>query len=238
MTDRVNRKRCIWTLLFVLALILVACKQATPTAESTATVKQADAVFTAAAQTAEAMARATAAVPTATLATPTVLVPSATTPPILTEAPTLVMTPSLTLTATQEGWNMALFITDVTVPDGTSLEPGQAFVKTWRLKNVGSAIWTTAYSLIYGYGEQMGGATSTPLLQEVAVGEELDLSINLVAPVTPGRYVGYWFLQAANGKRFGVGAAYNEALWVDIYVVGGTATTSAATATSTATTSP
>lgn len=238
MIERVDRVRCLWTLLLVITLILTACKQASPTIEPTSTAQQADAVFTAAAQTAAAMASATAAMPTATESAPTQLVPTPSASSTPTEAPTVVTTPSFTPTATKVGWNMAEFVADVTVDDGTSMTPGQAFVKTWRLKNVGSAIWTTAYTLVYWYGEQMGGPASTALPQEVPVGETIDLSINLVAPVKPGHYVGYWYLKAADGQLFGVGAAYNEAIWVDIYVVGEATGLPTATTTPTATTSP
>ena len=48
----------------------------------------------------------------------------------------------------------AQFITDATVPDGTSFAPGTAFRKTWRLRNIGTCTWTTGYSLVYDSGEK------------------------------------------------------------------------------------
>ena len=38
--------------------------------------------------------------------------------------------------------NWAQFVADVTVPDGTSYAPSTAFKKTWRLKNIGTCIWS------------------------------------------------------------------------------------------------
>ena len=35
----------------------------------------------------------------------------------------------------------ATFVSDVTVPDGTSFNPGDTFTKTWRLSNSGSTTW-------------------------------------------------------------------------------------------------
>ena len=43
----------------------------------------------------------------------------------------------------------AAFVRDVTIPDGTIVEPGRDFTKTWRLKNVGTCSWTTAYALVF-----------------------------------------------------------------------------------------
>jgi len=48
------------------------------------------------------------------------------------------------------------FVSDVTVPDGSSFTPGAAFTKTWQLKNIGTCTWTTSYSLVYAGGDQMG----------------------------------------------------------------------------------
>jgi len=58
------------------------------------------------------------------------------------------------------GCDRAQFISDVTVPDGTTFAPGAAFNKTWRLKNVGTCTWTTSYSLVFDSGEKMGGPDS------------------------------------------------------------------------------
>jgi len=46
------------------------------------------------------------------------------------------------------GCDRAQFISDVTVPDGTTFAPGATFTKTWRLKNSGTCTWTlrTAWS--------------------------------------------------------------------------------------------
>ena len=38
---------------------------------------------------------------------------------------------------------------DVTVPDGTELNPGDDFTKTWRIMNNGSCTWNTSYDAIF-----------------------------------------------------------------------------------------
>ncbi len=125
--------------------------------------------------------------------------------------------------------NRAQFIADVTVPDGTVLNPGSTFIKTWRLKNVGTCTWTTAYSLIFDSGIQMGGPASVPLPMSVAPGQTVDLTINLTAPNVGGSYRGYWKFKDNNGIPFGIGSDGTKSWWVDIRVSGPTATPSTAT---------
>src|SRR5512135_92899 len=89
---------------------------------------------TAAIQTGAALtvqAALTAAAPTVTnTPAPFPTVPTATTS---SAAPTTA--PAVSPTS---GCDAASFVTDVTVPDGTAFNAGDAFTKTWRLKNVGS----------------------------------------------------------------------------------------------------
>ncbi len=116
----------------------------------------------------------------------------------------------------------ARFIADVTIPDGTVINAGITFTKTWRLKNVGTCTWTTSYSLIFDTGDQMGGPNSINLPQSVAPGQTTDLTITLTAPNTAGEYRGYWKFEDNNGIPFGLGFDGTKSWWVDI-VVSGTA---------------
>jgi len=111
--------------------------------------------------------------------------------------------------------NNATYVSDVTVPDGTVMIPGQNFVKTWTVKNTGTCQWTTDYKLVFLSGEAMGG-TSVPLTGTVAAGQTANLSVALVAPNLPGAYTGSWRLQDASGAYFG------DAITVVITVSGST----------------
>src|SRR5512143_426233 len=64
------------------------------------------------------------------------------------------------LAANQTSCDWAQFVADVTIPDGTQIQPGATFTKTWRLKNIGYCTWTTAYSMVYDSGTQMGNTVS------------------------------------------------------------------------------
>ena len=123
---------------------------------------------------------------------------------------------------------------DVTIPDDTQFAAGTAFVKTWRLVNVGTCTWTGGYALVYFSGEKMGGPDVTPLGGDVAPGQTVDLSVNLTAPSSAGTYQGNWMLKNPSGVLFGIGPQGNSFFWVRI-VVPGEAGTSTITPTPTPT---
>ncbi|HEX8993046.1 MAG TPA: NBR1-Ig-like domain-containing protein [Anaerolineales bacterium] len=114
----------------------------------------------------------------------------------------------------------AQFMTDVTVPDGTAFAPGAAITKTWRLKNVGTCTWTTAYSMAFDSGAQMGGPNSVPMPKTVNPGDTVNLTVNLTAPTATGSYKGFWSFRNASGVRFGLGSTGTISWWVDIKVSG------------------
>ncbi len=132
----------------------------------------------------------------------------------------------------------AQFIADVTVPDGTVMNPGATFTKTWRLKNVGTCAWSKSYQLVYSSGEQMGAPSSAAFTQDVPVGQTVDISINMTAPSAAGSYRGYWMFKNASGALFGIGIQANRPWWVDIKVSGPTVTPGGPTKTPTPTVTP
>ena len=151
------------------------------------------------------------------------------TPP--TATPTKTQAP-VTQTVAPSNCDKVQFIADVNFPDGTVLQPGAQFTKTWRLKNVGSCAWSTSYQLVFFSGEKMGAASSAAFTKNVAIGETVDISMNMTAPTASGSYRGYWMFKNASGALFGIGAQANKPWWVDIKVTGG-ATVTPVTATAT-----
>lgn len=126
------------------------------------------------------------------------------------------------------------FVSDVTIPDNTTMTPGNTFTKTWRVKNSGSCAWKTGFSLRFTGGEAMGGS-SVALKDGVDPGKEIELSVDLTAPSTNGTYRGNWRMTTASGAYFG------DEVYVLIVVGGSTPTatpkssaTSGPTATATA----
>ena len=90
---------------------------------------------------------------------------------------------------------------DVNVPDNTVMQLGQAFVKTWRVRNNGSCTWGAGYRLIFSYGDTMSGKAA-PFSSVVGPGQEVELSVNLTAPTKAGTYLSAWQMANATGKPF------------------------------------
>ena len=153
-----------------------------------------------------------------------------TTPPPVT--PTVTNTPGpITPTVPPSACDKVQYVADVNIPDGTVMQPGAQFTKTWKLKNVGTCAWTKSYQLVFFSGEKMGAASSAAFPQDVAVGTTVNISINMVAPSAAGSYRGYWMFKNSNGALFGLGSQGNKPWWVDIKVAGPTVTPGAPTAT-------
>ena len=91
---------------------------------------------------------------------------------------------------------------DVNIPDNTEMQLGQQFVKTWRVKNDGSCTWGAGYKLTYGgYGDQLSGKPQA-LTGPVQPGQEVEVSVNFIAPTKAGTYLSPWQMSNANGKPF------------------------------------
>ena len=110
------------------------------------------------------------------------------------------------------------FIKDVTIPDGTRIDEGNWFAKTWRLRNNGDCTWTRDYDLIFLSGYRMGGSTLIPVRGNVEPGQIVDLTVDLKAPNDNGTYWGYWMLRNVRGDIFGLGDDANLPFWVKIVV--------------------
>lgn len=193
-------KHKIFSLTFVLILFISACNlpsgAQTPTSiESIAT--QAALTVTAAAQL--PLATSSATPDPATSATP------------VTQAP-----PQGNVTNTPV-CNLASFDSDVTIPDNANINVNAAFVKTWRLRNVGSCAWTSAYQIVFDSGDQMSGPNSQQLTNVIVPpGGTVDVSISLTAPGSAGTYKGNWRLKDANGAVF---ALSTGPFWVQIKAI-------------------
>ena len=122
---------------------------------------------------------------------------------ISTQAPPTPIPPTETPTGTGPGGCILSeqFIADVTIPDGSTLAPGTPFVKTWRVKNNGTCNWEN-YQLIFAAGNQLSGPASV-VVNNTPPGATVDVTVNLVAPATPGEYKGGWRFQATNAAIFG-----------------------------------
>jgi hypothetical protein len=178
-------------------LLISACALPTGVVENT---QSPDAISTAAAATVAAeLTRAAGENPPPPPQATDTFVPTNTQvlPPTLTPIPCL-----------NVGYTAATI--DQTIPDNTVMNPGQFFLKTWRLINTGSCTWNASYKLVFDHGDGMGvpaGYAQALTAGTVAPGQSVDVSVNLTAPMAPGTYTGYWRFRDPNGVLFGIDGA-------------------------------
>jgi hypothetical protein len=154
--------------------------------------------------------------------TPTALLPTVPPPTTTPLPPTVIVVPPTNTpfpaTYTPVSYcDQAMFVKDVTVPDGSTFAPGETFTKTWRVKNRGTCAWSPDYLLVFNSGEQMGGTIALRLPAYIAPGQSADISVSLTAPSAPGHYIGYWMLRNPAGVLFGSGSSADEPFYVDIF---------------------
>lgn len=109
---------------------------------------------------------------------------------------------------------------DVSIPDGTQLEPGESFTKIWRLVNTGTCSWTPEYSIIWFSGDFLGYFQVQFFKEAVLPGQSVDIKFDMVAPIQPGFYQSNWKIHSPNGILFGIGPRGSAPFWVNIEVVG------------------
>jgi len=100
------------------------------------------------------------------------------------------------------------FVADVTIPDGTVVAPGQAFSKTWRLRNCGTSNWTglQAVRVSGNYGPASFAVPAT------APGSTADITVPFTAPTQPGTSRATYRLQASDGHYA------SNSFWVEVNV--------------------
>jgi hypothetical protein len=113
----------------------------------------------------------------------------------------------------------AHFVTDVNYPDGTEIQAGEEFTKTWRLQNTGTCTWNDGYAVVFERGDALGGPASKSLTNDpVPPQAEVEVSVALKAPDASGIYQGYWRLRDAAGQKFGTGEDGDKDFWVKVSV--------------------
>jgi len=111
----------------------------------------------------------------------------------------------------------ALFVKDITVPDGTPLKAGSTILKTWRMKNNGDTPWPEDTNLQFVAGTAAPVNSNPVESHPIALtppGNEADISVLIKVPEEAGRHTGYYRLSTGKKKRFG------NRVWVDVLSVG------------------
>ena len=112
----------------------------------------------------------------------------------------------------------AVLLQDVTIPDGTRVEGGKPFTKTWRLRNMGTCPWDAHYTLAFLAGQRMDAPDSVPV-PVTAPKADADISVELTAPAANGSYTGLFELRDPSGRPIAIGL--EKSIWVKINVGAG-----------------
>jgi hypothetical protein len=107
---------------------------------------------------------------------------------------------------------MNRFVKDVTFPDGTSVQPGSVFLKTWRIRNDGANPWPENVVLCCAGGDFFSPPDLMQPIDSLLPGTEADITLQLSAPERSGRHVAYFRMRTSDGVWFG------HKLWADIRV--------------------
>ena len=178
--------------------------------------------------------------------TPT-LVPTATMTPTITMTPTKTtvpwsnfVLPTFEVLETQslplsygDSFNQ---VKDITIPDDTTLQPNEIFIKSWRMTNGGINTWEEGTKLMMDstFGTELPTVVKAIFLKEndwidmtpggwgtrvynVGPGTAVDLAVLLRAPSEPGSYQIQFRLVNANGEII------NTPFWMQFFVAKNTA---------------
>lgn len=155
-------------------------------------------------------------------ATPTLFIPPTAIPALLSAATlpaaaTVPASPTAPSTSTPVPatptpcTNDLKFDQDITIPDGTTVLPGETVDKQWLVTNRGSCSWGPGYRLKLMAGEPMGAVTEQALYPALA-GTQATLRMVFTAPQDAGSHQGAWQAVAPDGTTFG------EAIYIQVNV--------------------
>lgn len=104
------------------------------------------------------------------------------------------------------------FIRDVTYPDSTIVQPGTRFRKIWKVRNDGAQNWPDGVVLVPAGGDLMCPENIKEPLPAVATGEEVEIGLDLRAPLSSGMHTAYFRAQTKEQAGFG------HRLWATVMV--------------------
>ena len=122
-----------------------------------------------------------------------------------TEIPRPTSTPGCT--------NTLRFLTDLTMPDGSVVSPGQAIDKRWQVENSGTCNWDERYSLRLVEGPELG-ATSPQALYPARGGTQAIIRILFTASEELGTFRSAWQAYDPQGNAFG------DLIFIEVVVAG------------------
>lgn len=111
-------------------------------------------------------------------------------------------------------------IKDVNYPDGSIVESGEAFNKTWSMQNTGTCTWTSGYRVALISALDYSVMESYSLNQVVTPGNTVNITVPVRAPLNEGAETYYYMLVNESGKVFGFGENSEKPFWVNFRISG------------------
>jgi len=109
----------------------------------------------------------------------------------------------------------AAFIRDVTVHDGTLVEPNQVLVKTWEMKNSGQGDWPVTTFLKAVGGSLVMESCTSPIRAKPK--ETVQVSVTVRVPSVPGQYNAFYRLAYKKRKPQTTSLRFNGEDESDLY---------------------
>jgi Ig-like domain from next to BRCA1 gene len=106
------------------------------------------------------------------------------------------------------------YLSDITVPDGSIVAPGEAIDKQWQVENSGTCNWNERYRLRRISGPSLD-ASEEQALYPARGGTQAVIRVMLLAPPDPGTYRSAWQAYNPQGEPFG------DPIYVEILVGSG-----------------
>ncbi len=93
------------------------------------------------------------------------------------------------------------FVGDVTIPDGTIMQPGEEFTKVWEIRNAGNVIWDNRYLKRLGAltGLALITSKSRVKISKTLPGELVKIAVKLKAPEVATTTTAIWKMTFSNG---------------------------------------
>jgi|SRR5687767_5114620 len=102
----------------------------------------------------------------------------------------------------EECSNNLTFLSDLTIPDNTSIIYGSTINKQWIIENSGTCHWNSEYRLRHIGGANLE-APEEIALYPARAGTQATIQISFIAPFTDGEYESAWQAFDPNGAAFG-----------------------------------
>jgi hypothetical protein len=109
---------------------------------------------------------------------------------------------SLRPTPTPSCQDSLRFLGDLTIPDGTIVNPGDQLDKRWQVENNGTCNWDQNYQVRLIAGTNMGVASEQALYPALP-GSVFTIRMIYSAPTEPGTYRSAWQAHDPHGEAFG-----------------------------------